>query len=94
MQSLVQFLHRFVQPIILIPSSLEWDILFVEFIYWILNLFKVFIQDLLIMHLDTPKFFAGVMSAMSAMLQLGIPHINVLTKMDLLGKKAGYDIER
>ncbi len=27
------------------------------------------------------------MTAMSAMLQLGIPHINVMTKMDLLGKK-------
>ena len=37
--------------------------------------------------IDTPKFFAGVMTAMSAMLQLGIPHINVMTKMDLLGKK-------
>lgn len=36
---------------------------------------------------DTPKFFAGVMTAMSAMLQLGIPHVNIMTKMDLLGKK-------
>jgi hypothetical protein len=34
--------------------------------------------------LDTSKFFAGVMSAMSSMLQLGIPHINVMTKMDLI----------
>jgi GTPase SAR1 family protein len=34
--------------------------------------------------LDTPKFFAGVMSAMSCMLQLGIPHINIMTKMDLM----------
>lgn len=33
---------------------------------------------------DTSKFFAGVMSAMSAMVQLEIPHINVLSKMDLL----------
>jgi GPN-loop GTPase len=32
---------------------------------------------------DTPKFFQGVMTCMSAMLQLEIPHINVLTKMDL-----------
>ncbi|RKO91944.1 GPN-loop GTPase, partial [Blyttiomyces helicus] len=36
---------------------------------------------------DSSKFFAGVMSAMSAMVQLEIPHINVMTKMDLLGKK-------
>ncbi|KAJ3310544.1 ATP binding protein [Boothiomyces sp. JEL0838] len=33
---------------------------------------------------DSAKFFAGVMSAMSAMLQLGIPHLNVMTKMDLI----------
>ncbi|KAI9325040.1 GPN-loop GTPase [Zopfochytrium polystomum] len=36
---------------------------------------------------DRAKFFAGVMSAMSAMIQLEVPHINVLTKMDLLGKR-------
>eukprot|EP00842_Homolaphlyctis_polyrhiza_P004389 jgi/Hompol1/4951/HPOL_004051-RA len=35
---------------------------------------------------DTPKFFAGVMSAMSAMLQLEVPHINVMTKMDIVDK--------
>lgn len=33
---------------------------------------------------DVTKFFSGVLSAMSAMIQLEIPHINVLTKMDLL----------
>ncbi|KAJ3324753.1 ATP binding protein [Boothiomyces sp. JEL0866] len=33
---------------------------------------------------DSAKFFAGIMSAMSAMLQLGIPHLNVMTKMDLI----------
>lgn len=32
---------------------------------------------------DTPKFFQGVMTCMSAMLQLEIPHLNVLSKMDL-----------
>ncbi|KAJ3034096.1 ATP binding protein [Rhizophlyctis rosea] len=37
---------------------------------------------------DPSKFFAGVMSAMSAMVQLEIPHINVMTKMDLLGVQA------
>jgi hypothetical protein len=36
---------------------------------------------------DASKFFSGVMSAMSAMVHLEIPHINVLTKMDLLGDK-------
>ncbi|KAI7951298.1 hypothetical protein MJO28_006982 [Puccinia striiformis f. sp. tritici] len=32
---------------------------------------------------DRPKFFSGVLSATSAMINLEIPHINVLTKMDL-----------
>lgn len=44
---------------------------------------------------DTGKFFSGVMSAMSAMIQLEVPHINVLTKMDLLGgKEKGEEMER
>lgn len=33
---------------------------------------------------DRAKFFAGTLSAMSAMLMLGIPHVNVLSKMDLV----------
>ena len=34
---------------------------------------------------DVTKFFAGVLTATSAMLQLGIPHLNLITKTDLLG---------
>ena len=33
---------------------------------------------------DRPKFFAGTLSAMSAMLMLELPHVNVLSKMDLI----------
>lgn len=33
---------------------------------------------------DKPKFFAGVMSAMSAMVMLEVPHVNILSKMDLI----------
>ncbi|RYP36416.1 hypothetical protein DL767_003379 [Monosporascus sp. MG133] len=33
---------------------------------------------------DRAKFFAGTLSAMSAMVMLEIPHINVLSKMDLV----------
>ncbi|KAI8851465.1 GPN-loop GTPase [Chytridium lagenaria] len=40
---------------------------------------------------DIPKFFSGVLSATSAMIQLEIPHINVMSKMDLLGKKEDAD---
>ncbi|KAI8620085.1 GPN-loop GTPase [Chytriomyces sp. MP71] len=44
---------------------------------------------------DVSKFFSGVMSAMSAMLQLECPHVNVLSKMDLLGDKANsFELER
>lgn len=35
---------------------------------------------------DVSKFFAGVLTATSSMLQLGIPHINIMSKMDLLVK--------
>jgi GPN-loop GTPase len=42
---------------------------------------SVFIQD-------TSKYFSGVLTALSAMIQLEIPHINVMTKVDILGKEA------
>ena len=34
---------------------------------------------------DPTKFIAGSLQAMSAMVQLELPHVNVLTKVDLLG---------
>ena len=34
--------------------------------------------------IDRAKFFAGTLSAMSAMLMLELPHINILSKMDLV----------
>ncbi len=33
---------------------------------------------------DRAKFFAGTLSAMSAMIMLEVPHVNILSKMDLL----------
>lgn len=33
---------------------------------------------------DRPKFFAGTLSAMSAMIMLEMPHVNILSKMDQL----------
>jgi hypothetical protein len=36
---------------------------------------------------DTPKFVAGCLSALSSMVQLELPHINLLTKMDLCKDK-------
>eukprot|EP01147_Barroeca_monosierra_P011172 gene11172-3230_t len=36
---------------------------------------------------DPSKFFSGAMAALSAMLQLELPHINVMSKMDLVPKE-------
>lgn len=33
---------------------------------------------------DITKYFAGVLTATSAMLQLAIPHLNIISKMDLI----------
>ena len=44
---------------------------------------------------DRPKFFAGTLSAMSAMIMLEVPHINVLSKMDLVkGQVRKRDLKR
>eukprot|EP00053_Salpingoeca_punica_P006988 m.64794 g.64794 ORF g.64794 m.64794 type:complete len:272 (+) comp13949_c0_seq2:76-891(+) len=42
---------------------------------------------------DPAKFFAGLLSAMSTMLHLEIPHVNVLSKVDLLGPDRQDDLE-
>jgi len=36
---------------------------------------------------DTPKFISGALSCLSAMVRLEVPHINVLTKVDVLETK-------
>ncbi|TLD28598.1 hypothetical protein PspLS_03937 [Pyricularia sp. CBS 133598] len=44
---------------------------------------------------DRPKFFAGTLSAMSAMIMLEVPHINILSKMDLVkGQVRKRDLKR
>lgn len=44
---------------------------------------------------DRAKFFAGTLSALSAMVRLEVPHVNVLSKMDLMGRqKKSRDMER
>lgn len=44
---------------------------------------------------DRAKFFSGTLSAMSAMLMLEVPHINVLSKMDLVkGQVKKKDMKR
>ncbi len=36
---------------------------------------------------ETPKFIAGSLQALAAMVQLELPHVNVLTKVDLIADK-------
>ncbi|KAF2436298.1 ATP binding family protein-like protein [Tothia fuscella] len=44
---------------------------------------------------DRAKFFSGTLSAMSCMLMLGMPHVNVLSKMDLVkGTVARKELKR
>lgn len=44
---------------------------------------------------DRAKFFAGTLSAMSAMMMLEVPHLNVLSKMDLVkGQVKKKDLNR
>jgi GTPase SAR1 family protein len=38
---------------------------------------------------DRAKFFAGTLSAMSAMIMMEIPHVNILSKMDLVKGQVG-----
>ncbi|CAJ0923804.1 unnamed protein product [Ranitomeya imitator] len=42
----------------------------------------------------THQFISGVMAALSAMVSLEIPQCNIMTKMDLLSKKAKKEIEK
>ena len=60
---------------------------------WDFRVCGVFLIDSQFM-VDCSKFFAGVLSALSAMIQLEVPHINVMSKMDLLNKKQLKDVDR
>ncbi|WPH00459.1 GPN-loop GTPase 3 [Acrodontium crateriforme] len=45
--------------------------------------------------IDRAKFFSGTLSAMSAMLMMEIPHVNILSKMDLVkGQVARKELKR
>ena len=40
---------------------------------------------------ETPKFVAGCLAALSAMVQLELPHVNVLTKVDLVADREALE---
>ena len=39
------------------------------------------------------KYIAGVMTALSSMVTLELPHVNLLTKVDLLDKKSRKEVD-
>ncbi|KAJ8286446.1 hypothetical protein GJAV_G00039340 [Gymnothorax javanicus] len=60
---------------------------------WEFRVCGVFLVDSQFM-VESFKFISGVMAALSAMLTLGIPQVNIMTKMDLLSPKAKKEIEK
>lgn len=60
---------------------------------WNFNIVSVFLVDVQFMT-DGAKFLSGTMSALSVMVNLELPHINLLSKMDLLGKGARKQLSK
>ncbi|TEA35990.1 hypothetical protein DBR06_SOUSAS810114 [Sousa chinensis] len=60
---------------------------------WEFRVCGVFLVDSQFM-VESFKFISGILSALSAMISLEIPQVNVMTKMDLLSKKAKKEIEK
>lgn len=52
---------------------------------WNFRICSVFLVDSQFM-IDGPKFLSGTMAALSVMANMELPHVNVLSKMDLLTK--------
>lgn len=52
---------------------------------WNFRICSVFMVDSQFM-IDGPKFLSGTMAALSVMANMELPHVNVLSKMDLLTK--------
>lgn len=60
---------------------------------WNFNICSVFLIDVQFMT-DGAKFLSGTMSALSVMVNLELPHVNILSKMDLLGKTAKRQLDK
>nr|AEE61894.1 unknown [Dendroctonus ponderosae] len=60
---------------------------------WNFNVCSVFLMDVQFMT-DGSKFLSGTMAALSIMVNLELPHVNILSKMDLLSKTARRRLER
>lgn len=60
---------------------------------WNFRVASVFLIDSQFM-IDGAKFLSGTMSALSVMVNMELPHVNVLSKMDLLSKSARSQLDR
>jgi GTPase SAR1 family protein len=60
---------------------------------WDIRVCGVFILDSQFM-VDGAKFLSGSLAALSVMINLQIPHVNILTKIDLLSKSAKKHIDK
>ncbi|XP_017771581.1 PREDICTED: GPN-loop GTPase 3 [Nicrophorus vespilloides] len=60
---------------------------------WNFNMCSVYLVDVQFMT-DGAKFISATMSALSVMVNLELPHLNILSKVDLLGKGARKQIEK
>lgn len=60
---------------------------------WNFHVCGVFLMDVQFMT-NGAKFISGTMAALSVMMKMGIPHVNVLSKMDLLSKATRKRIDR
>lgn len=60
---------------------------------WNFRVASVFLLDSQFM-IDGAKFLSGTMAALSVMVNMELPHINVLSKMDLLSKSARSQLDK
>lgn len=60
---------------------------------WDFRVCGVFLLDSQFM-VDGAKFLSGATAALSVMVNLQIPHVNVLTKVDLLSKSAKKELDK
>ncbi|KAK3606475.1 hypothetical protein CHS0354_041426 [Potamilus streckersoni] len=60
---------------------------------WNFRLCGVFLVDSQFL-IESSKFVSGILTALSTMVNLEIPHVNVMTKLDLLSSKAKKSLDR
>ena len=60
---------------------------------WNFRLCGVFLLDAQFL-LEPSKFVSGMMTALSTMVNLELPHVNIMSKLDLLSKKDKKQLDR